>query len=234
MSELILIVDDEHDLVNTLAYNLEREGLRTRVALTAQTGLDYALMEPIPDLILLDLMLPDFPGTEVCKQLKTDERTKDVPVIVLSARTDEIDRVVAFEIGADDYVMKPFSVRELLLRVRGILKHRPETTSGEASEVRAGDLRISSSAHRVWFGSEELELTPLEFKILASLAASEGRVWTRDRMLQEVWGGLSVTARTIDTHVRRLREKLGPGGDYIQTVRGVGYRFVAGEVADTP
>ncbi|TNE84871.1 MAG: response regulator transcription factor [Deltaproteobacteria bacterium] len=228
MSELVLIVDDEHDLVNTLAYNLERAGLRTRSALTAQMGLDYARLEPVPDLILLDLMLPDFPGTEVCKQLKADERTKDVPVIVLSARTDEIDRVVAFEIGADDYVMKPFSVRELLLRVRNILKHRP-APEGSDSDLQSGRLRISGAAHRVWFDGEEVELTPLEFKILFSLASGEGRVWTRDKLLQDVWGGLAVTSRTIDTHVRRLREKLGDGGNYIQTVRGVGYRFVAAE-----
>lgn len=233
MSELILIVDDEHDLVNTLAYNLERAGFRTRSAFTSQVGLDYARLEPVPDLILLDLMLPDFPGTEVCKQLKADPRTVEVPIIVLSARTDEIDRVVAFELGADDYVMKPFSVRELLLRVRNILKARPAAPS-DATEVLAGRLRISGAAHRVWYDSIEVELTPLEFKILASLAKAEGRVWTRDKLLHEVWGGLAVTSRTIDTHVRRLREKLGDGGDYIQTVRGVGYRFVGSEQVPTP
>lgn len=227
MSELILIVDDEPDLANTLAYNIEREGLRTRLAFTGQEGIDSAQLDPLPDLILLDLMLPDFPGTEVCRRLKADERTKDVPIIVVSARTDEIDRVVAFEIGADDYVMKPFSVRELLLRVRGILRHRSSSRSPVDADFRAGRLRISGSAHRVWLDDDEVELTPLEFKLLINLARHEGRVWTRDRLLQEVWGGLKVTSRTIDTHVRRLREKLGEAGSCVQTVRGVGYRFSA-------
>lgn len=226
MSQLILIVEDEPDLATTLAYNLERDGLRTRIALTAGEGLEYARLDPMPDLILLDLMLPDFPGTEVCKQLKNDERTKDVPIIVLSARTDEIDRVVAFEIGADDYVTKPYSVRELLLRVRGILKHRPAPI-GDDGEIQVDRLKISAGAHRVWFDGVEVELTPLEYKMLLALAQAPGRVWTRDKLLQDVWGGLNVTSRTIDTHVRRLREKLGEGGAYIETVRGVGYRFTS-------
>ncbi|MCO4748282.1 MAG: response regulator transcription factor [Proteobacteria bacterium] len=229
MSDLILIVDDEHDLVHTLAYNLEREGLQTRMAFTAQEGLDGARLDPLPDVILLDLMLPDFPGTEVCKRLKADDRTKDIPVIVLSARTDEIDRVVAFEIGADDYVMKPFSVRELLLRLRGILRHRPASDPAMDGEVHIGQLRISATSHRVWVHDKQVDLTPLEFKMLLALAQTRGRAWTRDKLLQDVWGGLNVTSRTIDTHVRRLREKLGSGGDYIQTVRGVGYRFAADE-----
>jgi two-component system phosphate regulon response regulator PhoB len=233
MSQLILIIEDEPDLATTLAYNLEREGLRTRIALTAGKGLEYARMDPMPDLILLDLMLPDFPGTEVCKQLKTDDRTKDVPIIVLSARTDEIDRVVAFEIGADDYVTKPYSPRELLLRVRGILKHRPVVVE-EEDEIRVQRLKISAGSHRVWFDDAEVDLTPLEFKMLLTLAQARGRVWTRDKLLQDVWGGFNVTSRTIDTHVRRLREKLGDGGSYIQTVRGVGYRFVSPEAEDRP
>ncbi|MCO4745725.1 MAG: response regulator transcription factor [Proteobacteria bacterium] len=230
MSQLILIVEDEPDLATTLAYNLEREGLRTRIALNATKGLEYARLDPMPDLILLDLMLPDYPGTEVCKQLKIDDRTKDVPIIVLSARTDEIDRVVAFEIGADDYVTKPYSPRELLLRVRGILKHRPVVVE-QADEIRVQRLKISAGSHRVWFDESEVDLTPLEFKMLLTLAQAPGRVWTRDKLLQDVWGGFNVTSRTIDTHVRRLREKLGDGGSYIQTVRGVGYRFVSPESA---
>lgn len=226
MFDLVLIVEDEADIASTLAYSLEREGFRTRTAPSGEMALDYIALGPAPDIILLDLMLPGLSGVEVCKRLKADERTRAIPIIVLSARTDEIDRVVAFELGADDYVTKPFSVRELLLRVKGVLRYRP-APSELRSDLTVGELRLSDEQRLVWFAGKEVALTPLEYRILSVLAHEEGRVFTRERLLQEVWGGMSVAGRTIDTHVRRAREKLGPrGAAYVQTVRGVGYRLL--------
>lgn len=227
MSGLILIVEDEHDLLATLEYNLEREGYRTRTATTGKAALEAALVEPHPDLVLLDLMLPDIPGTEVCRQLRADERTREIPVVMATAKGEEIDRVVGFEVGADDYVAKPFSVRELTLRIRAILR-RSRTPAEERDEASFGRLRIDQPAHRVWVDDEEIRLTALEFRLLTTFHARRGRVQTRERLLSDVWGyQAEVTTRTVDTHVKRLREKLGEAGQYIETVRGVGYRFRA-------
>jgi two-component system phosphate regulon response regulator PhoB len=225
MSALILVVDDERDLVATLEYNLEREGFATRSALTGQEALQLAAQEPVPDLVILDLMLPDIPGTDVCRRLRADERTRRVPVLMLTARGDEIDRVVGFEVGADDYVVKPFSVRELLLRVRAILR-RAEPEPTDSQELSCGGLRVDPAAHRVWVDGEEVILTALEFKLLATLLSRRGRVQTRERLLDDVWGiQADVTTRTVDTHVKRLRQKLGRAAGHIETLRGVGYRF---------
>ena len=225
MASLVLVVDDEHDLVATLDYNLQREGYKTRLANTGTEALAKATGTPRPDLIILDLMLPDISGTEVCRKLRGNDKTKDIPVIMLTAKGEEIDRVVGFEVGADDYVIKPFSVRELMLRVGAILR-RSGTPTGEEAEETFGALRIDRDAHRVWIGENEVKLTALEFRLLSTFLARKGRVQSRDVLLFDVWGiDSEVTTRTVDTHVKRLREKLGECGKYIETLRGVGYRF---------
>jgi len=225
MSALILIVEDEHDLLAALEYSLRGEGYRTRTASNGTDGLASAALDPLPDLVLLDLMLPDINGTEVCRRLKADERMKDVPVIMVTAKGEEIDRVVGFEVGADDYVVKPFSMRELLLRVKVVLK-RGRGTGEEKEEVIFGCMRLDLPAHRIWVSGEEIRLTALEFRLVTTFHARRGRVQSRDRLLLDVWGyQADVTTRTVDTHIKRLREKLGDAGEYIETVRGVGYRF---------
>jgi two-component system phosphate regulon response regulator PhoB len=221
----ILIVEDEADLAATLEYNLQREGYRTRVAHDGRAALAELAREPPPDAVLLDLMLPDLSGTEVCKRMREQERTRDVPVVMLTARSAEIDRVVGFEVGADDYVVKPFSVRELMLRVRALLR-RAERPAGEPDMVSFDRLRVDRDSHRVWVDDRELQLTALEFRLLVAFISRRGRVQTRDALLADVWGiEADVTTRTVDTHVKRLREKLGGAGGYIETLRGVGYRF---------
>ena len=226
MTQLILLVDDEVDLCETLDYNLQREGFRTRVANTGRQALDQAALDPAPDLVILDLMLPDISGTEVCRRLRLSDRTRHVPVIMLTARTDEIDRVVGFEVGADDYVVKPFSTRELLLRIKAILRRARPAEEPATGEQTFGRLRLDQSAHRVWVDEDEAVLTALEFRLLATFMTRKGRVQTRDMLLSDVWGiDAEITTRTVDTHVKRLREKLGPAGAYVETIRGVGYRF---------
>ncbi|MDD5305990.1 MAG: response regulator transcription factor [Deltaproteobacteria bacterium] len=224
-SSTILIVEDEPDLVRILKYNLEREGFRTFAAGTGNEALAILDREPHVDLVLLDLMLPDMSGIEVCRRIRAAERTKGLSVLMLTAKGEEIDRVVGFEVGADDYLVKPFSVRELMLRVRAILR-RARPPEPEAEMVTFGSLRIDQAGYRVWVGDEEAILTALEFRLLATLLARKGRVQTRDALLADVWSiEADITTRTVDTHVKRLREKLGPAGEYVETVRGVGYRF---------
>jgi len=226
---LILVVDDEADIVDTLTYNLQQEGFRTRSARTGAEALKCGAERPTPDLVLLDLMLPDISGTEVCRAFRLDEALRRVPVIMLTAKDAEIDRVVGFEVGADDYVTKPFSVRELLLRVRAVLRRTKDAPSlGSAKKVEFGQLRVDPDAHQVWVGSDEIVLTALEFRLLSTLLDRRGRVQTRTTLLEDVWGiHADITTRTVDTHVKRLREKLGPAGDYVETIRGVGYRLRA-------
>ena len=220
----VLIVDDEKDLASLLEFNLRQAGYETACALSGTEALTQARRR-IPDLVLLDLMLPDLSGTEVCRQLKGDPRTSHVPVVMLTARGEELDRVVGFELGADDYVVKPFSMRELVLRVRAVLrrsggpKDRPPET--------VGSIRVDTEAHRCWVAGEEVTLTPLEFKLLTTFMSRLGRVQSRERLLSDVWEMSSeLETRTVDTHVKRLREKLGPARDLLETVRGVGYRLV--------
>ncbi len=237
MPAVILVVEDDEDLMAALEYNLQKEGYQVRSALTGRSALDLAARDPLPDAILLDLMLPDISGIEVCRQLRATKRTQQVPVVMVTAKTDEIDRVVGFEVGADDYVMKPFSVRELMLRLRAILRRsvKPDLEA-EGGELKLGRLRLDIPAHRVWANDEELALTALEFRLLRTLLARRGRVQTRERLLQDVWGiEANVTTRTVDTHVKRLRHKLGTAGESIETLRGVGYRFhsVPGEEPST-
>jgi two-component system phosphate regulon response regulator PhoB len=224
---LILIIDDEADLVDNLRYNLEREGYTTMTAGTKEAATAALQRDPVPDLVVLDLMLPDGSGTDVCRRLREDPRTNRIPVLILSARVEEIDRVVGFEIGADDYVTKPFSVRELMLRIRAVL--RRTGWRQEASDViLAGGMRIVRSERQVWIDGEPIPLTSAECRLLATLAADPGRVWSRQALLDAAWGQrTTIHPRTIDVHVRRLREKLDGSGDAIETVRGVGYRFQA-------
>lgn len=225
MSNLILIVEDERDLLDTLDYNLQREGYRTRCAATGSEAMTLANERPLPDLVVLDLMLPDMSGTEVCRSLRSSDVTRNVPVLMLTAKGEEIDRVVGFEVGADDYVCKPFSVRELSLRIRAILR-RSQSTDVETEQMEFGRLRVDASAHRCWVDDEEVQLTALEFKLLTTLMRRRGRVQTREVLLTDVWGfSAEVTTRTVDTHVKRLRQKIGDAGRYIETLRGVGYRF---------
>jgi two-component system phosphate regulon response regulator PhoB len=227
MSDLILIVDDEPDLASALGFAFGREGFRTRAAHDGASALREARRDPKPNLVILDLMLPDIQGTEVCRQLKADGETADIPVIMLTARSAEIDRVVGFEVGADDYVPKPFSTRELLLRIRAVLR-RSRPREDNAEEASLGLLRVDFAGHQAWVDGEERVLTALEFRLLTTLLQRRGRAQSREALLDEVWGAsTAVTTRTVDTHVKRLRQKLGPAGDYIQTIRGVGYKFVA-------
>ncbi|MFW5966011.1 MAG: response regulator [Persicimonas sp.] len=230
MTETILIVDDEKDLVTTLEYNLEQEGFETRTAFDAAGALEKVEEEPIPDLVVLDLMLPDLPGTEVCRKIRENKKTAQVPVLMLTAKGEEIDRVVGFEVGADDYVVKPFSTREVILRIRAILRRSAEAAEeAEAGdELEAGLVRVDLPGHRVFVDDEEVHLTALEFKLLTTFMRREGRVQTREVLLSDVWDiTADVMTRTVDTHVKRLREKLGPAGNYIETIRGVGYRFTS-------
>lgn len=221
----ILIVEDETDLVGVLEYNLKKQGYSVESALTGSEALRKIASGQVPDLILLDLMLPDISGVDVCRQCRSQERTRMVPILMLTAKGEEVDRVAGFEAGADDYVTKPFSVRELMLRVKALLK-RTSTPISEDNEIRFGAVRVDVTEHRVWVNDEEIGLTVLEFNLLATLMSRKGRVQTRDRLLTDVWDiHADVTTRTVDTHVKRLREKLGQAGEYIETVRGVGYRF---------
>ena len=172
-------------------------------------------------------MLPDGSGLTLCRDIKSDDKTKHIPVILLTAKADEVDRVIGFELGADDYVTKPFSVRELILRVKAILKRgTSESTKDDADEFIFGELKLNLDAHQVFIHDNEIAFTALEFRLLKHLIDRRGRVQSRDQLLEEVWGySAEVTTRTVDTHIKRLREKLGSTGEYIQTIRGVGYRF---------
>ncbi len=230
---LILVVDDEADIVDTLTYNLQQEGFRTRSARSGVQALKSARERPLPDLVLLDLMLPDLSGTEVCRELRLDEGLRRVPVIMLTAKEAEIDRVVGFEVGADDYVTKPFSVRELMLRVRAVLRRAKDAPPpSNAKKIEFGELRVDPDAHQVWVEGAEIVLTALEFRLLTTLLERRGRVQTRTTLLEDVWGiHADITTRTVDTHVKRLREKLGSAGEYVETIRGVGYRLRAQPVA---
>jgi two-component system phosphate regulon response regulator PhoB len=222
----ILIVEDEKDLLDVLAYNLRQAGHTPVLATDAREAL-AAVAAQAPDLVLLDLMLPDMPGTDVCRTLKSDPNTRDIPVVMVTAKGEEIDRVVGFELGADDYVVKPYSVRELLLRLNAILRRRGGATEG-TGVASFGKLRIDRDGHRVWVDGDEVALTALELRLLTTLYDRRGRVQSRAALLDEVWRmSGEVNTRTVDTHVKRLREKLGSAGAYLETVRGVGYRFAS-------
>jgi phosphate regulon transcriptional regulator PhoB len=224
MTARVLVVDDEPDLLELVRLNLANAGYAVE---TAASGTDAlaALRRAPPDVMVLDLMLPDITGTELCARVRADQRLTGLPIIMLTAKSEEIDRVVGLELGADDYVTKPFSPRELALRVRAVLRRRTPTDE-EARVFEHGDLRVDPDSHRASVNGREITLTAKEFQLLVALMGRPGRVMTRERLLDEVWGSdITVTSRTIDTHLKRLREKLGGAGDLIETVRGVGYRF---------
>ena len=224
MSETVLIVDDEQDVVDLLVYNLQKAGYKTATARDGVTALQKA-RDGFPSLIILDLMLPQVEGTEVCKQLRADPKTASIPIVMLTAKAEEVDRIVGLELGADDYVTKPFSPREVVLRVKRILS-RAQGKGAPTEVLKCGDLIMDIAKHEAALKGKAIELTATEFKLLAMLMERRGRVQTRDRLLTDVWGYEGdVDTRTVDTHVRRLREKLGKAADYIETVRGVGYRF---------
>jgi two-component system phosphate regulon response regulator PhoB len=222
-SKPVLIVEDERDVVDLLTLNLRKAGgFIISTASDGAAGLNKARTEK-PALIILDLMLPKMTGLEVCKVLKTDPATRHIPIMMLTAKAEEIDRIVGLEFGADDYVTKPFSPREVILRIQAILR-RGEVKEGE--RLSAGAITIDPARHQVSVGGKRINLTSIEFKLLRTLVQRRGRVQERDRLLNEVWGYESVIdTRTVDTHVRRLREKLGKAGDVIETVRGFGYRL---------
>jgi len=206
-------------------FNLRQAGFETASAFDGERAL-LQIKQRVPDLIVLDLMLPDIPGTEICRSIKSNPRTKHVPVIMLTARGEEVDRVVGFELGADDFVTKPFSVRELVLRIKAVLR-RGSGQEEERPREKVGPVKIDPAAHRAFVGESEIELTALEFKLLSTFMSRLGRVQTREMLLQDVWEMSSeLQTRTVDTHVKRLREKLGDGRDLIETVRGVGYRMI--------
>ncbi len=222
----ILVVDDEPDILNLLDYNLKKAGFKVLSAKDGPEAIDTARLRK-PDLILLDIMLPDMEGTEVLKRLKTYEATRHIPVIMLTAKGEEVDKIVGFELGAEDYITKPFSPRELILRVRAVLKRASEPAEPQGGKTLSfRELTVDLSRHRVTVRGAEVELSSQEFKLLSELLGSRGMVLSRDSILDRAWGrDCFVIPRTVDTHVRRLREKLKSAGKYIETVRGVGYRF---------
>ena len=220
----ILVVEDDPDIVKLLRYNLEKEKLSVRTCVSGEEALRIA-KEEIPDLIVLDLMLPGVDGLEVCKILKKTQTLASIPVLMLTAKGEEVDRVVGLEIGADDYVTKPFSPRELILRVKGILK-RKEFPGKPSGKLVRGEIAMDAERHEVSVGKKPMDLTPLEFKLLFTFLERPGKVQTREALLSEVWQyDADVDTRTVDTHVKRLRAKMGKVGLLIETVRGIGYRL---------
>lgn len=219
-----MIVEDEKDINDLIAYHLKQSGFSILTAMDGSFGLELAKKER-PSLIILDLMLPEMDGKDVCRALKSNPITRSIPVLILTAKADEMDRVIGLELGADDYVTKPFSPRELVLRVKAILRRKETPIEGEKT-IQINDLLIDIDRHAVTSKKKPVSLTSTEFKLLVELATNRGRVQTRERLLDKVWGyTYEGYARTVDTHIRRLREKLGSLGNSIETIRGVGYRF---------
>jgi DNA-binding response OmpR family regulator len=224
MNAKILIVDDEADVLDLLSLTLRNAGFNVITAQTGSIALTKARTEA-PNLIILDLMLPEMSGTEICKTLKKDPATSSLPILMLTAKSEEVDKIVGLELGADDYVTKPFSPRELLLRIKAILRRGLEKTAA-TDRMQVGDIVIDRARHECLIKGKLIELTATEFKLLAILMERRGRVQARDRLLNDVWSYESVIdTRTVDTHVRRLREKMGKLANTIETVRGVGYRM---------
>lgn len=219
----ILVIEDEKDIVDLIEYHLKQSGFSVSKAFDGAAGLQKARKEK-PDLIILDLMLPEMDGEDVCRALKSNPMTQSIPILMLTAKSEEVDRIVGFELGADDYVTKPFSPRELVLRIKAILRRKESKIEEEAIQIEG--LLIDPIRHLVAINNRPVRLTATEFKLLFELASKRGRVLTREILLDRVWGyTYEGYARTVDTHIRRLREKLGPMGNYIETIRGIGYRF---------
>ncbi len=223
----ILVVEDEIDICNLLAINLESEGFRVLKTYNGEDGLKTAQAEK-PDLVILDLMLPGMDGLKVCKTLKGDGKTESIPILMLTAKGEEVDRVVGFELGADDYVVKPFSVREVMLRIKAILKRNSGEESGRYWVFKG--LKVDAESMFCSVDGEDMQLTATEFKLLSHLVQNRGRVLSREHLLDKVWGyEFEGYARTVDTHIRRLRVKLGQYAGFIHTIRGIGYRFTPEE-----
>src|SRR6218665_582134 len=220
----ILIIEDEQDLAGLVEYNLRAAGVEAGAVGWGASGLARARAN-LPDLLLLDLMLPDLAGSEVLRLFKSDTELRKVPVIIVSAKGQESDRIEGLEVGADDYVVKPFSVRELLLRVKAVLR-RSDLEEGAPAQLSAGDIQLDTTRHQERARGQEVTLTALEFRLLRTLMERTERGPTREVLLSDVWGiQAEIHTRTVDTHIKRLREKLGPAGDIIETVRGVGYKL---------
>lgn len=224
----IVIIEDEKDIVDLVRYNFRKEGFEVQNFGRGREGLDYLRRNPA-DLVLLDILLPDLDGVEICRKLREEERTKSLPVIFLTAKGEEVDRVIGLEIGADDYVVKPFSLRELVARVKAVLRRKARPL--EPNEIaEGGDVRLDASTQEVTVRGALVGLSTLEFKLLHFLVSNPRRIFSRDRLLDQVWGrDHFVTPRTVDVHIRRLREKIEVQADrprYLQTVRGAGYRFL--------
>ncbi len=223
--EKILIVEDDKNISKLVKYNLDKAGFDSNIVITGEDVFKILSSEAV-DLVILDVMLPKMDGFEVCKRLKQSSQFSHIPIIMLTARGEEVDRIVGLEIGADDYMVKPFSPRELTLRVKAILRRKPVTKEKKGDIYDLGDLHIDIPRHRVSVDQKEVVLTSMEFKLLVTLVSRQGRVQSRDTLLSDVWAmSTEVTTRTIDTHIKRLRQKLGKMGKYIETIRGHGYRF---------
>ena len=223
----ILMIDDEKDIVESIEYNLKKEGFSTHKSFDGLAGFKLA-KELIPDLILLDLMLPGMSGIELCKALRKNGSTSKIPVIMLTAKKQEIDKVVGLEVGADDYISKPFSMKELIARIKAVLRRYGVSTKGEKQKTQIvfADLKLDLERHEVTVKNKSVDLSAKEFKLLEFLASNKEKVFSRERLLDDVWGiQAEVETRTVDVHIRRLREKLGKAGDHIQTVIGFGYKF---------
>jgi phosphate regulon transcriptional regulator PhoB len=221
----VLVIDDEKDIVSLLRYHLEKAGFQCLEGMDGAVALRL-VREHHPDLLILDLMLPGMDGLEICRHLRQDAATARLPILMLTAKAEEVDRVVGLEVGADDYVVKPFSPRELVARVRAILRRAQEPT--DLSIRRIGELEVDESRHSVTVQGTAIELTAKEFGLLCALIRANGRVLNREQLLEGVWGyadAAEIESRTVDVHIRRLREKLGPEAKRIVTVKGVGYRF---------
>jgi DNA-binding response OmpR family regulator len=222
--ERILIIEDDKHISKLVNYNLEKAGYDSTVVEDGEEALDILSKQGV-DLIILDIMLPKMDGFEVCRIIKQESKFKNIPIIMLTAKGEEVDRIVGLELGADDYVVKPFSPRELVLRVKAILK-RGKIEESPKDIIQRGNLIINVPKHRVTVNNKEIELTPIEFKLLVTLIERKGRIQSRDQLLSDVWDmHADVFTRTVDTHIKRLREKLGKIGNQIETVRGLGYRF---------
>ena len=226
----ILVIEDEEDLNQTLSFNLENEGYKVTSALKGTEALEILENSSPPDLVILDLMLPDMPGLDICRHIRSKDNLKNISVIIVTAKGEEVDRVVGFELGADDYIVKPYSVRELMLRIQAQLRrNEPSEVTEENLEednLTFKDLLIDNSKHKVFLSDKKISLTAKEYTLLKYLLNKADKVQTRDILLDKVWGyDNSVTTRTGDTHVKRLRSKLGKYGKNIETIRGVGYIF---------
>ena len=221
----VLVVDDEPDILSILVYQLSREGFRVSTAVNGQSAIATAVEER-PDIVILDLMLPGLDGYEVLSRLRQNDRTSATPVILLSARREEEERIRGFEIGADDYVTKPFSPRELILRVKALLRRTHAAPVEQNRRLRLGQVELDRDAHRAFADGEEVDLTPLEYRLLEVFMERRGRGQTRRQLLQTAWQtNAQIETRTVDMHVARLRSKLGAAGEMLETVRGIGYRF---------